>query len=245
MNREYFWAAAMAPAYNFENRKAVSSGIPWMMNPNPLRTCNLRAPYSSARCFATECHVDEIAAGLRVDPVEFRLRYLGGDSKRVAAVLLAATKTAGWQTRPSPLPASAGTVATGRGVAVSGMAGTVVAQVAEVEVDKSSGKVTVKRVTVAHDCGLIVNPDGLRNQIEGNVIQGTSRGLMEEVQYDSTGVKSLDWRSYPIITFADIPEVEIVLIDHPEMPSLGAILSTRQPSPWRLQSPMQFLMQSE
>jgi CO/xanthine dehydrogenase Mo-binding subunit len=209
-------------AYNFENRKAVSSGIPWMMNPNPLRTCNLRAPYSSARCFATECHVDEIAAGLSVDPVEFRLRYLGDDSTRVIAVLLAATKKAGWQTRPSPLPASAGSVATGRGVAVSGMAGTVVAQVAEVEVDKSTGKVTVKRVTVAHDCGLIVNPDGLRNQIEGNVIQGVSRGLMEEVQYDSTGVKSLDWRSYPIITFADIPDVDMVLIDHPGMPSLGA-----------------------
>jgi nicotinate dehydrogenase subunit B len=209
-------------AYNFENRKAVASGIPWMMNPNPLRTCNLRAPYSSARCFATESHVDEIAAGLGVDPVEFRLRYLGDDSKRVVAVLLAATKKAGWQTRPSPLPASGGSVATGRGVAVSGMAGTVVAQVAEVEVDKSTGKVTVKRITVAHDCGLIVNPDGLQNQIEGNVIQGISRGVMEEVQFDSNGVKSLDWRSYPIITFADVPDVDIVLIDHPEMPSLGA-----------------------
>ena len=102
------------------------------------------------------------------------------------------------------------------------MAGTVVAQVAEVEVDKSTGKVTVKRVTVAHDCGLIVNPNGLRNQIEGNVIQGVSRALMEEVQFDSTGVRSLDWRGYPIITFRDVPDVEIVTIDQKEMPSLGA-----------------------
>ena len=209
-------------AYNFENRKAVSSGIPWFMNPNPLRTCNLRAPYSSARCFATESHVDEIAAALRVDPVEFRLRYLGDDSKRVIGVLQAATKQARWQARPSPSQAGTGSIATGRGVAVSGMAGTVVAQVAEVEVDKSTGKVTVKRVTVAHDCGLIVNPNGLRNQIEGNVIQGVSRALMEEVQFDSTGVKSLDWRGYPIITFRDVPDVEIVTIDQKEMPSLGA-----------------------
>ena len=208
-------------AYNFDNRKAVSSGIPWMMNPNPLRTCNLRAPYSSARCFATESHIDEIAAALGVDPVQFRLRYLG-DNKRVIGVLLAATKRAGWQTRPSPAPAGTGSIATGRGVAISGMAGTVVAQVAEVEVEKSSGKVTVKHVTVAHDCGLIVNPDGLRNQIEGNVVQGVSRGLMEEVQFDSAGVSSLDWHTYPIITFLDVPDVTIELIDQPEMPSLGA-----------------------
>jgi nicotinate dehydrogenase subunit B len=208
-------------AYNFDNRKAVSSGIPWMMNPNPLRTCNLRAPYSSARCFATESHIDEIAAALAVDPVQFRLRYLG-DNKRVIGALLAATKRAGWQTRPSPAPAGTGSIATGRGVAISGLASTVVVQVAEVEVDKSNGKVTVKRVTVAHDCGLIVNPDGLRNQIEGNVIQGVSRGLMEEVQFDSAGVKSLDWHTYPIITFLDVPDVDIELIDQPEMPSLGA-----------------------
>ncbi len=106
-------------------------------------------------------------------------------------------------------------------MAISGLSGTVVVLVAEVEVDKSSGKVTVKRATVAHDCGLIVNPNGMRNQIEGNVIQGTSRALLEEVQFDSTGVKSLDWSSYPIIRFEDVPEVDIELLNHPEMPSLG------------------------
>jgi CO/xanthine dehydrogenase Mo-binding subunit len=106
-------------------------------------------------------------------------------------------------------------------VAISGLSGTVVVLVAEVEVDKSSGKVTVKRATVAHDCGLIVNPNGMSNQIEGNVIQGTSRALLEEVQFDSAGVKSLDWSSYPIIRFEDIPDVDIVLLNHPEMPSLG------------------------
>jgi len=98
---------------------------------------------------------------------------------------------------------------------------TITVTVAEVEVDKSNGKVSVKRITLAHDCGLIVNPDGLRNQIEGNVIQGVSRTLMEQVHFDSAGVKNLDWVSYPIITFQDIPDVEIVLINRPEMPALG------------------------
>ena len=98
---------------------------------------------------------------------------------------------------------------------------TITVAIAEVEVDKSNGKVAVKRVTLVHDCGLIVNPDGLKNQIEGNVIQGVSRTLMEEVQFDASGVKNLDWASYPIITFGEIPDVEIVLINRPEMPALG------------------------
>ena len=95
------------------------------------------------------------------------------------------------------------------------------ATVAEVEVDKPSGSVRVKRITIAHDCGLIVNPDGLKNQIEGNVIQRVSRALMEEVQFDASGMKNNDWGSYPILTFTDVPEIEIVLINRPEMASLG------------------------
>jgi nicotinate dehydrogenase subunit B len=97
-----------------------------------------------------------------------------------------------------------------------------IAAVAEVEVDRTAGNVTVKRMTIAHDCGLIINPDGLKFQIEGNVIQGTSRALMEEVKLDAIGVKSLDWNSYPVIRFVDVPEVDIVLINHPENPALGA-----------------------
>jgi nicotinate dehydrogenase subunit B len=98
----------------------------------------------------------------------------------------------------------------------------VVVVVAEVEVDKSTGKVLVKRVTVAHDCGLIINPDGVRNQIEGNVIQGVSRTLLEEVQFDASEVKSLDWRTYPVLTFADVPDIDIVLINRPDMEPMGA-----------------------
>lgn len=209
-------------AYHFENHKAVVSGIPWIMIPNPLRTCNLRAPYSQARCFATESQMDEMAAAVGADPLEFRLRHLNaGDSKRVVDVLRAATSNAKWQARSST-ERGGKNVAMGRGLAVSGLSNTVVAQVADIEVDKSTGKVTVKKITVAHDCGIIVNPDGLRNQIEGNVIQTVSRALMEEVDFDSTGVKNLDWRSYPIIRFSEVPDVEIVLINQPDMQPSGA-----------------------
>ena len=209
--------------YNFENRKAVVSGIPWVMTPNPLRTCNLRAPYSQARAFATESQMDEMAVAANADPLEFRLRHLSGpDSQRVTDVLRAVAKQAAWQPRATRLQSAAGNVATGRGLALSGMAGTVVAQVAEIEVDKSTGKIAVKKVTVAHDCGIIVNPDGLRNQIEGNVLQGASRALMEEVDFDANGVKSLNWTSYPIIRFSEVPEVDIVLINQPALEPMGA-----------------------
>jgi len=86
-------------------------------------------------------------------------------------------------------------------------------EVADVEVDTSTGKISVKKITVAHDCGIIVNPNGLSNQIEGNVIQGSSRALMEEVDFNTAGVKNTNWNSYPIIRFRDVPDVDIVLID--------------------------------
>ena len=95
------------------------------------------------------------------------------------------------------------------------------ASVVDVEVDKSTGKIAVKQVTIAHDCGLIVNPDGIRNQIEGNIIQGVSRTLFEELRFDASGIKSLDWVSYPVLHFPDIPAIDIVLINRPEMASLG------------------------
>ena len=209
--------------YNFDNRKAAVSGIPWVMTPNPLRTCNLRAPYSQARCFATESQMDEMARAANSDPLEFRLGHLSGpDSQRVADVLRAAARQAGWQPRASRSQNGSGSVVTGRGLALSGMAGTVVAQVADIEVNRSTGKIIVKKVTVAHDCGIIVNPNGLRNQIEGNVIQGASRALMEEVNFDANGVKSLNWADYPIIRFSEVPDVDIVLINQPALEPMGA-----------------------
>ena len=129
---------------------------------------------------------------------------------------------AGWVERPSPLPNSNEQILRGRGIAVDQRGGSVPAAVADVEVERTTGKVTVSRVTMAFDCGLIINPDGVKIQIEGNIIQGVSRTLLEEVQFDASGVKSVDWMSYPVLRFRDIPEVEMVLINRPEMPAYGA-----------------------
>jgi CO/xanthine dehydrogenase Mo-binding subunit len=207
--------------YAFENQKVLAADIPWVQQGQwPLRTSNLRAPGDLARVFASESTIDDIASDLRVDPVQFRLRYLTGD-KRISEILVATAKKAGWTDRLSPAPASTGDKAVGRGIAVANRANTMTAAVAEIEVDKKTGEVTVKKITLGHDCGLIVNPDGLRNQIEGNVLQAVSRALLEEVKFDSTGQKNLDWDSYPVIRFEQIPDVEIVPIDRPEMQPLG------------------------
>jgi CO/xanthine dehydrogenase Mo-binding subunit len=206
--------------YKFDNQKVMASVIPWVFpEPMPLRTGNLRAPGDLARSFASETMIDQLASAANVDPVEFRLRYL--TDKRIIDVLNAATKQAGWKPRQSRAQAS-GTKVTGRGVAVANRANTMTASIADVEVDKTTGKVTVKHVTIAQDCGLIVNPDGAKNQIEGNVIQGVSRALLEELKYDASGITSLDWVGYPILPFPDVPDVEIVLINRKDMPSLGS-----------------------
>ena len=207
--------------YTFENQKVLAANIPWVQKGDwPLRTSNLRAPGDLARVFASESMIDDIASYLHVDPVQFRLRYLTSD-KRISEVLVTTAKNAGWTDRPSPAPASSGTKAAGRGVAAANRANTMTAAVAEIEVDKKTGEITVKKITLTHDCGLIVNPDGLKNQIEGNIIQGVSRALMEEVQFDTTGQKNLDWDSYPVIRFNQVPDVEIFLINQPKMQPLG------------------------
>jgi CO/xanthine dehydrogenase Mo-binding subunit len=205
------------------NHRIVAELINWHFpEPIPLRTSNLRAPGDIARCFASESLIDEIAADLKVDSVEFRLRHLAAN-KRAAECLQAAADKAGWQKRPSPAPATSGDIAKGRGIALTQRANTMVATVAEVEVNKTTGQVAVKRIVCSHDCGLMINPDGVKNQVEGNVIQGVSRALFEEVTFDANGgVTSLDWATYPILRFPDVPDFEVVLINRPDVAPLGA-----------------------
>jgi nicotinate dehydrogenase subunit B len=208
--------------YDFENMKIESKTIPWMFaEPMPLRTASLRSPGEPPRVFATESFMDEIAAELRMDPVQFRLTYLK-NNKRVSEALRTVAEKSGWAERPSQVPASGERLTRGRGVAVNLRGGSIPAVVAEVEVDTSTGKIKVTRITVAFDCGLIINPDGVRNQIEGNMMQGVSRTLLEEVKFDATGVNSLDWASYPVLRFQDVPDVQIQLINRPELPATGA-----------------------
>ena len=110
----------------------------------------------------------------------------------------------------------------GRGIAYSQRNGTRVAVIAEVEIDRSSGKIFAKRFTVAHDCGQIINPDGLEKCIEGNIVQGISRTLWEEVKFDNKNVTSVDWMTYPILDITETPEkIDFVLINHPEIAAVG------------------------
>ncbi len=167
--------------------------------------------------------MDELAAAAQVDALEFRLRYL--DDPRAQAVIQAAASKAGWEARPSPRPGSieGGQVAAGRGMAFAQYENdqAVVATMVDLEVNLTSGAVSVQRVVVAHDCGLIINPDGVKNQIEGNVIQSLSRALKEEVRFDQTRITSVDWESYPILTFSEVPEIEIILLNRPDLPAVG------------------------
>ena len=115
-------------------------------------------------------------------------------------------------------------------MALTQRANAYVEAVADVEVNKSNGQVSVKRIVCSHDCGLIINPDGVRNQAEGNIIQGVSRALLEEVTFDSNAVTSLDWGTYPILRFPDVPELVIVLINRPEMARQRNLRRNRHPA---------------
>jgi CO/xanthine dehydrogenase Mo-binding subunit len=171
--------------------------------------------------FANESFMDELAAAAGFDPVEYRLRYLVDPRER--AVLIAAAEKAGWDPRPSPRPSET-ELAEGRGVAFARYENdqAIIACIAEVQVEQNTGVVRVKHVVIAHDCGLIINPDGVKNQIEGNIIQSVSRALKEEVQFDELRITSVDWQTYPILTFSEVPDIEIVLINRPDQPAVGA-----------------------
>jgi CO/xanthine dehydrogenase Mo-binding subunit len=208
--------------YAFENNRVLAEEIPWMKSePIPLRTSNLRAPGQLSRCFASETLLSEIAADAGVDPIELRLRYLTADA-RATDVLKRVAEKSQWQKRRQPAGDSSAATAKGRGVAMTRRAGGYTAAVADVEVERATGKVAVKRITLTHDCGLIVNPDGVKNQVEGNIVQGVSRALYEEVTFDGNGVTSIDWEGYPIMRFPDVPELDIVLIDRRDLAPLGA-----------------------
>jgi CO/xanthine dehydrogenase Mo-binding subunit len=203
--------------YSFPNQRVT---IHWLEN-SPLRGSAFRSLGGAENTFANESFMDELAFAAQADPLEFRLRYLS--EPRLREVLAAAADKAGWEIRPSPRLNQEG-CAQGRGLAFARYENdmAIVACIAFVEVEPASGALRVKRIVVAHDCGLIINPDGVRNQIEGNVIQSLSRAIKEEVKFDEYRVTSVDWDTYPILKFSEVPEIEIVLIDRPDQPALGA-----------------------
>jgi CO/xanthine dehydrogenase Mo-binding subunit len=211
-----------AETYEFANRRTSWETIaPLLDRASPLRSSHLRDPVGPQIHFASESFMDEVAAALTVDPVEFRLRHL--KAPRDIAVIKAAVEKAGWQSRPSPRRDQTGSTVSGRGMAYSQRNGTLVAIVAEVDVDRTTGKIWARKFTVAHDCGQIINPDGLRHTIEGNIVQGVSRTLWEEVKFDNKSVTSVDWMTYPILDITETPQtIETVLINRPEVAPAGA-----------------------
>src|SRR5262249_48024908 len=157
--------------------------------------------------FAFESFIDELAAAAKSDPVQFRLDLLEKANEdavfrkaRSLAVVRAAAKAYGWEERPSPrqrAAASRGKGLAGRGIAYTYRTNTIVATIADVEVNRETGRVWVKRLVCAHDCGLAINPDGLRHTVECGMLHGLSRALWEEVQFDTEKVLSVDWISHP------------------------------------------------
>jgi nicotinate dehydrogenase subunit B len=205
--------------YRFANVKTVCHRL----ETTPLRPSWIRTPGRMQNTFANESFMDELAAAASADPFEFRLKYLDRNDKRAIELIERLAKLAKWEKRPSPQHVN-GNVVSGRGVSYVryDLARTYVGAVAEVEVDRTTGAIRVERFFVTHDCGQIINPDGVRNQIEGNVIQTVSRTLFEEVLFDRSAVTSLHWGTYPILTFPDVPEIEIELIDRPREKPWGA-----------------------
>jgi nicotinate dehydrogenase subunit B len=206
--------------YKFANIKAVCHRL----ETTPLRPSWIRTPGRMQNTYANECFMDELAAAAGEDPIAFRRKVLDPADKRGLEVLDRVAQLAKWESRASPKPGESGDVVTGRGVSYCKyeLVRTYIAVVAEVEVTKSTGVIRVTRFHVAHDCGQIINPDGLRNQIEGNVIQTVSRTLIEEVKFSRSAVTSLDWASYPILTFPEVPEIVMDLIDRPSEKPWGA-----------------------
>jgi nicotinate dehydrogenase subunit B len=149
----------------------------------------------------------------------------GLTDSRAIDVIKRATEMIGWESRPSPnTRPQSGNVRIGRGMAYVRykQMENYVAMAMEVAVDRSTGKINVRRITCAHDCGLVINPDGLRNQIEGCILQTLGRTLHEETTFDRSRVTSVDWKSYPILSFPEVPTVEVALIDRPTLPAMGA-----------------------
>ena len=192
------------PLYTFPSKHVVRHRLLEM----PLRTSSLRALGAYANVFAIESFVDELALHNNVDPVEYRLQHL--DDDRARAVITAAADAAGWADRGD-----------GWGFAFARYSnhGAYCAVVAQIEAETS---VRVKHLTLAVDAGAVVSPDGLRNQVEGGAIQSTSWTVKEQVRFDRSRVTSTDWESYPILRFSEVPAVDVVIVDRPDLPSLGA-----------------------
>ena len=222
-----------AEMYAIPNRRmtrdVVSMPLIWE---TPVRTGNLRDPNGPQSTFPAESFIDELAAAAKADPVEFRMRMLTASTKddagfkraRSIAAVKAAADAYGWDARPSPKPVGSGDILTGRGFAYAFRGESIAAEIAEVEVNRRTGRVWVKRLVCAFDCGLVINPEALRHTVECAMLHSLSRALHEEVQFNTEKVTSVDWVTHPTLRHADVPaRIDVVLVNgdpNPNRPDL-------------------------
>jgi nicotinate dehydrogenase subunit B len=220
------------PPYDYDNMRVVAHDMPPI-----VRASWLRGVSALPNTFAHESYFDELATEAGVDPIEYRLRYLRDE--RAVDLVNAVAERAGWKPRPvRQEPEAEGDIVRGRGFAYAlyvhskfpGYGAAWSAWIADVAVNRATGDVSVTRVVAGQDSGLMINPDGVRHQIQGNVIQSTSRALMEEVSFERGSVTSREWGAYPIITFPDIPKIDVLMLPRQDQPPLGVGESASVPS---------------
>jgi nicotinate dehydrogenase subunit B len=220
------------PPYDYDHMRVVAHDMPPI-----VRAAWLRGVSALPNTFAHESYIDELATEAGVDPIEYRLRYL--KDARAVDLVNAVAERAGWKPRPiRHEPETEGDIVRGRGFAYAlyvhskfpGYGAAWSAWIADVAVNKATGDVSVTRVVAGQDSGLMINPDGVRHQIHGNVIQSTSRALMEEVSFDRAAVTAREWGAYPIIKFPDVPEIDVLMLPRQDQPPLGVGESASVPS---------------
>ncbi|WFU15284.1 molybdopterin cofactor-binding domain-containing protein [Bradyrhizobium sp. CB3481] len=220
------------PPYDYENLRVVANDMPPI-----VRASWLRGVSALPNTFAHESWIDECASETGVDPIEYRLRYL--KDPRAIDLVNAVAERAGWKPRPVREDKQAeDDIVRGRGFAYAlyvhskfpGYGAAWSAWIADVAVNKATGDVSVTRVVAGQDSGLMINPDGVRHQIHGNVIQSTSRALMEEVSFDRTSVTAREWGAYPIIRFPEVPKIDVLMLPRQDQPPLGVGESASVPS---------------
>jgi nicotinate dehydrogenase subunit B len=220
------------PPYDYENMRVVAHDMPPI-----VRASWLRGVSALPNTFAHESYIDELATEAGVDPIEYRLRYL--KDQRAVDLVQAVAERAGWTPRPIwKEPTAENDIVRGRGFAYAlyvhskfpGYGAAWSAWIADVAVNKATGDVSVTRVVAGQDSGLMINPDGVRHQIHGNVIQSTSRALMEEVSFDRNSVTSREWGAYPILKFPDLPKIDVLMLPRQDQPPLGVGESASVPS---------------
>ena len=218
------------PPYDYNHMRVVANDMPPI-----VRASWLRGVSALPNTFAHESYIDELATEAGVDPVEYRLRYL--KDPRAVDLVNAVAERAGWKPRPVRVE-KGGDIVHGRGFAYAlyvhskfpGYGAAWSAWIADVAVNKTTGDVSVTRVVAGQDSGLMINPEGVRHQIEGNVIQSTSRALMEEIPFERTTVAAREWGAYPIIRFSDVPKIDVLMLPRPDQPPLGVGESASVPS---------------